>query len=153
VVSDCSHSLRTLAREKNIELKVEANGECRVCGDQALLRRMILNLLDNAIKYTNAGGRVEVSCTANGNGFRVVVMDTGIGIPPELQPRIFERFFRADPARSRSGEATGAGLGLSIAQWIAQAHHGSLDLVRSDARGSQFSVFLPGAPHGSAAAG
>jgi len=144
VVADCAHSARTLAREKNIELRVEASSECLVRGDQILLRRMILNLLDNAIKYTAEGGRVEIACRATKMGCEVDVTDTGQGIPSELQARIFERFFRADPARSRSGREGGAGLGLSIALWIAQAHHGRLELVRSDAGGSHFAAYLPG---------
>lgn len=145
VVADCAHSVRSLAREKNIELTVEASTECRMRGDQTLLRRMILNLLDNAIKYTNDGGRVDVVCRATDDGLEVHVQDSGPGIPRDLQSRIFERFFRADPARSRSGREGGAGLGLSIALWIAQAHHGRLDLVHSDSGGSHFAVYLPGA--------
>jgi two-component system, OmpR family, sensor kinase len=144
VVADCAHAARTLAREKNIELSVDASSECLIRGDQALLRRMILNLLDNAIKYTNEGGRVDIACRATTDGFEIDVTDTGPGIPSELHARIFERFFRADPARSRSGREGGAGLGLSIALWIAQAHHGRLELVRSEATGSHFAVFLPG---------
>lgn len=143
VVAECAHSARTLAREKNIELSVDASSECLVRGDRALLRRMILNLLDNAIKYTAEGGRVDIACRTAATGFEVHVTDTGPGIPAELHSRIFERFFRADPARSRSGREGGAGLGLSIALWIAQAHHGRLELVRSDATGSHFAVYLP----------
>jgi signal transduction histidine kinase len=143
LVADCAHSARTLAREKNIELSVDASSECLVHGDQALLRRMILNLLDNAIKYTPEGGRVEIACRSTNSGFEIHVTDSGPGIPTELHARIFERFFRADPARSRSGREGGAGLGLSIALWIAQAHSGRLELVRSDATGSHFAVYLP----------
>jgi two-component system OmpR family sensor kinase len=144
VVADCAHSARTLAREKNIELGVDASEECLIRGDQALLRRMILNLLDNAIKYTSEGGRVDIACRAVTAGFEIHITDTGPGIPPDLHSRIFERFFRADLARSRSGREGGAGLGLSIALWIAEAHHGRLELVRSDAAGSHFAVYLPG---------
>jgi two-component system OmpR family sensor kinase len=143
VVADCAHSVRTLAHEKNVELSVDAASECLVHGDKALLRRMILNLLDNAIKYTTEGGRVDIASRTTGSGVEVHVTDTGTGIAPELHARIFERFFRADPARSRSGREGGAGLGLSIALWIAQAHHGRLELVRSDTTGSHFAVFLP----------
>jgi two-component system, OmpR family, sensor kinase len=144
VVAECAHSAKTLAREKNIELTVDASSECLVRGDPALLRRMILNLLDNAIKYTGEGGRVDISCRATSAACEVHIIDTGPGIPPELHARIFERFFRADPARSRSGREGGAGLGLSIALWIAQAHHGRLELIRSDATGSHFAVYLSG---------
>ena len=143
VVADCAHSARTLAREKNIELTVDASSECLLRGDSALLRRMILNLLDNAIKYTAEDGRVNIACVATNSECAVHVKDTGPGIPQDLQGRIFERFFRADPARSRSGREGGAGLGLSIALWIAQAHHGRLELVHSDATGSHFAVYLP----------
>jgi two-component system, OmpR family, sensor kinase len=144
LVADCAHSARTLAREKNIELSVDAFEECLLRGDQVLLRRMILNLLDNAIKYTAEGGRVTIACRAATAGIEIHVTDTGPGIAPELHSRIFERFFRADPARSRSGREGGAGLGLSIALWIAEAHQGRLELVRSDAGGSHFAVCLPG---------
>ena len=143
VVADCAHSVRTLAREKSIELTVDASSECLVRADRALLRRMILNLLDNAIKYTAEGGRVDISCRATSTACEVHIIDTGPGIPAELRSRIFERFFRADPARSRSGREGGAGLGLSIALWIAEAHHGRLELVRSDATGSHFALSLP----------
>ena len=143
VLADCAHSVRTLAREKNIELSVDASSECLVYGDRTLLRRMILNLLDNAIKYTAEGGRVDIACRAATTGLEIHVADTGPGIPPELHSRIFERFFRADPARSRSGREGGAGLGLSIALWIAEAHRGRLVLIRSEATGSQFAVYLP----------
>ncbi|MGB2591480.1 MAG: ATP-binding protein [Candidatus Acidiferrum sp.] len=143
VVADCAHSVRTLAREKNIELQVEASSECLVRGDSALLRRMVLNLLDNAIKYTRDGGSVDIRCVPADKGIELHIQDTGPGIPPELQGRIFERFFRADPARSHTEREGGAGLGLSIALWIAQAHEGRLELIRSDAAGSHFVVFLP----------
>ena len=90
VVAECAHSARTLAREKNIELSIDASSRnARLHGDQALLRRMILNLLDNAIKYTAEGGRVEIACRATAAGFEVDVTDTGPGIPPDLQSRIF----------------------------------------------------------------
>jgi two-component system OmpR family sensor kinase len=102
VVAECAHSARTLAREKHIELNVDASSECLVHGDQALLRRMILNLLDNAIKYTAEGGRVDISCRATATVCEVHIIDTGPGIPAELHSRIFERFFRADPAFDRT---------------------------------------------------
>jgi signal transduction histidine kinase len=125
-------------------LSVDAASECLVRGDRELLRRMILNLLDNAIKYSAEGGRVDVACLSTTTACEVHVTDTGPGIPPDLRDRIFERFFRADPARSRSGREGGAGLGLSIALWIAQAHHGRLELVCSDRTGTHFAAFLPG---------
>ena len=114
-----------------------------VRADEDLLRRMILNLLDNAIKYTPEGGNVSVTCDSAPNGYELSVTDSGLGIPVEMQSRIFERFFRVDKARSRTGRDGGAGLGLSIARWIAEAHLGRIELARSNAAGSTFKVYIP----------
>src|SRR5258708_13302186 len=105
---------------------------------------MILNLLDNAIKYTPAGGRVTVSCERSGAEYALNVTDSGPGIAEELQQRVFERFFRADKARTRTeNDGGGAGLGLSIARWIAEAHHGRLILAHSDSNASTFTALFP----------
>jgi heavy metal sensor kinase len=142
LVSDCVHSIRALALARKVTLAAEPMEECPIFADEGLLRRMLLNLLDNAIKYTPEGGRVTVSCQRQGDEYALSVSDTGGGIPQELQPRIFERFFRADQARLRSEQNGGAGLGLAIARWVAEAHHGRLELAHSDALGSRFTVFL-----------
>ena len=150
VVADCAHSLRTLAAAKSITLSVESNGELPFSGDESLLSRMLLNLLDNAIKYTPNGGEVTVAARSTPAGAQITVADNGSGVPPEFQSRIFERFFRADQARTRAnsvpGPTGGAGLGLSIARWIAEAHRGTLRLTRSDASGTVFTVILPTDP-------
>jgi len=113
----------------------------------------MLNLLDNAIKYTPAGGMINVDCRLDGSSYVIRVSNTGPGIPAELQSRIFERFFRADKARSRAeGDTGGAGLGLSIARWIAEAHNGRLELTQSDSSGTTFTAYLP-APVRSAISG
>lgn len=144
LVADCTHAARSLALAKQITLTCEVPEELPIRGDEALLRRMILNLLDNAIKYTPAGGRVTVSCERSGDEYALKVTDSGPGIPEDLQQRVFERFFRADKARTRSErDGGGAGLGLSIARWIAEAHHGRLILARSDSSGSTFTALLP----------
>lgn len=143
LIAECVHSARTLALAKNISLNFEGASESPLDADESLVRRMILNLLDNAIKYTPAGGRVTVSCRHAGDEYALSITDTGVGIPAELQPRIFERFFRVDKARSRSESDGGAGLGLSISRWIAEAHHGRLELTRSDSTGSTFTAYLP----------
>jgi heavy metal sensor kinase len=141
---DCCRTMRTLARAKEVTLQCEDVKETRVRADEPLLRRMILNLLDNAIKHTANGGTVSVNCEPEGTRCTLVVTDTGSGIPAELQSRIFERFFRADKVRSRSnGDRGGAGLGLSICRWIAQMHDGQLELTRSDASGSTFTFTMP----------
>ncbi len=144
LVADCTRAARTLALAKKISLQCDTVPELQIHADEALVRRMILNLLDNAIKYTPDGGRVTLLCRSENGKYLLSVTDTGPGISPDLQPRIFERFFRADKARSRSeNDGGGAGLGLSIARWIAEAHQGTLELSRSDATGSTFVAFLP----------
>jgi heavy metal sensor kinase len=146
LVADCTHATRTLALAKRISLTSEVPEELPIRADEGLLRRMILNLLDNAIKYTPAGGRIVVTCRRIDSEYELSVTDTGQGIPAELQQRIFERFFRADNARTHAEtDGGGAGLGLSIARWIAEAHQGRLVLARSDSSGSTFAAFLPAA--------
>jgi two-component system, OmpR family, sensor kinase len=144
LVAECSRSVRTLAAAKQITVRCDASKEMPIYADEALLRRMIVNLLDNAIKYTPPGGNVSVTWDVRDSQYRITVSDTGQGIPSELQSRIFERFFRADNVRSRSeSNGGGAGLGLSISRWIVQAHGGQLELTRSDEGGSTFTVLLP----------
>lgn len=147
LVTECVHSARTLALAKKISLTFDGAAESPIHADESLLRRMILNLLDNAIKYTPESGRVTVTCRRKGDKYTLSITDTGTGIPAELQPRIFERFFRADEARSRSqSDGGGAGLGLAISRWIAEAHQGRLELTRSDSTGSTFTASLPSEP-------
>ena len=144
LVTECSRSVRTLAAAKQITICCDTSKEMPIRADEALLRRMIVNLLDNAIKYTPPGGNVSVTWDVQDSQYRITVSDTGQGIPSELQSRIFERFFRVDKARSRSeNDGGGAGLGLSISRWIVQAHAGQLELTRSDTSGSTFTVLLP----------
>jgi heavy metal sensor kinase len=147
LVGECVHSARTLALAKRISLNFEEASESPIRADESLLRRMILNLLDNAIKYTPDGGRVTVICRRTADDYVLSIADTGGGIPADLQPRIFERFFRVDKARSRAeNDGGGAGLGLSISRWIAEAHHGRLELTSSNSGGSTFTAFLPAVP-------
>ena len=147
LIAECVHSARTLALAKKISLAIDGASESPIHADESLLRRMILNLLDNAIKYTPEGGQVTVACRRQCDEYTLSITDTGTGIPAELQPRIFERFFRADKARSRSeSDGGGAGLGLAISRWIAEAHQGRLELTRSDSTGSTFTAYLPANP-------
>ena len=144
LAADVLRRTRSLAISKGITLTSAIQPELALQADEDLLRRMLLNLVDNAIKYTPPGGKVHVECQREGEDYALRVSDTGAGIPAELQSRIFERFFRADKARSRSeGDTGGAGLGLSIALWIAEAHHGRLELTRSDSTGTTFTAWLP----------
>jgi heavy metal sensor kinase len=154
LVGECVHSARTLALAKKISLHFEEAPESPIHADESLLRRMILNLLDNAIKYTPDGGRVTVVCRRTADEYVLSIADTGGGIPVDLQPRIFERFFRVDKARSRAeNDGGGAGLGLSISRWIAEAHQGRLELTCSDSGGSTFTAFLQAVPISSATSG
>lgn len=142
LVNECARNLRTLASSRQVVLSCDADDELPIRADESLLRRMIINILDNAIKYTSAGGEVLISCWSDKKGYYVTVCDTGSGIPEQLHARIFERFFRVDEARSRN-EGGGAGLGLSISTWIAEAHGGKIELTYSGDDGSLFSIFLP----------
>jgi two-component system, OmpR family, sensor kinase len=144
---------RSLALAKNITLKSALTPDLPIHADEGLLGRMLLNLLDNAIKYSPPNTTVELTGKREGDHYLVGVADQGEGIPADLQARIFERFFRADKARVRAEtESGGAGLGLPIARWIAEAHNGRLKLTHSDSSGSVFTVTLP-APEKPAASG
>ncbi len=146
LASDCVQSLRSLAAAKSISLSIYSPSELPIVADESLIRRMLLNLFDNAIKYTPSGGAVSVSINSLPDAAEISIIDNGPGIPPEFQSRIFERFFRADQARTRANSGSGAGLGLSIAKWIAEAHHGTIELARSDSVGSVFTARIPRNP-------
>jgi signal transduction histidine kinase len=109
-------------------------------GDSEAMRELVDNLVSNAIKYTPSGGRVDVRLAAQNGSAVLEVADTGIGIPPEEQSRVFERFYRVDKARSR--QLGGTGLGLSIVKHVALAHGGSVSLKSAPGRGSTFRVQL-----------
>ena len=120
-----------------------------VMGDRTRLRQLFLNLVTNAIKYTPRGGRIELTLSKRLDGVAFAVKDTGIGIAAGDVPYIFERFWRADRARSRTSERGGFGLGLAISSYIAQAHGGALTVQSRLGRGSIFTVTLPeAAPDG-----
>jgi two-component system OmpR family sensor kinase len=145
-VGECVRAVRTLAAKHKQEFHyIHPEDEMLFRGDEGLIRRMVLNLLDNAIKYTPHGGQVRVEIVRHESNYRIIIRDTGGGIPSEEQPHIFERFYRVDKARSRNGEpqGNGAGLGLSIAAWIAEIHGGSITLASSDSQGSAFVISLP----------
>jgi two-component system OmpR family sensor kinase len=153
VILDCTRAARSLASRRNMTLTSNVTTEAPVCGDEDLVRQLILNLLDNALKYCSEGGAVEISlCSATGS-HRVIIRDSGPGIPPEVATHIFDRFYRGDGARARESALTvrmhddahgvGAGLGLAIARWVAEAHGGSLVLAHSSLAGSEFVLTLP----------
>jgi signal transduction histidine kinase len=111
--------------------------------DRHRIREMLLNMVTNAIKYTPQGGTIALNLEADTDWVTFTVRDTGIGIAAGDLPHIFERFWRADPARSRTGARPGTGLGLAITQWIAEAHGGSITVQSRPGRGSIFTVRLP----------
>jgi len=131
-----------LALERGVHVQVEIEQPVTVQGDEARLIQVIMNLLDNAIRYTNAGGSVTVRVARTQAEAHLTVRDTGIGIAPEHLPHIFERFYRVDAARSFNASGNN-GLGLAIADWIVRAHHGSLSVQSQLGQGSTFLVSLP----------
>ena len=132
--------VRPAASVRTIRLDVRSGPEIRLTADEDLLLQLVLNLLDNAVKFTPAGGSVNVSWGREDRQALVCVSDTGPGISPEHLPHIFERFYRVDGARTRAGG--GAGLGLSIGRWIAEAHGGSISAESAPGEGATFTVRL-----------
>jgi signal transduction histidine kinase len=139
LASQAVGAAQALAQHKGVSLVVGSFEESRILGDADLVERLVLIVLDNAIKYTPAGGNVRIDVTAHDGKRSVVVSDSGVGIPAEQLPRIFERFYRGDGARS---QAEGAGLGLPIARWIADLH-GARIAVSSDATGTRVQIDFP----------
>nr|MBO2503707.1 DUF202 domain-containing protein [Thermoanaerobacterales bacterium] len=120
---DVAELCRRAAEQKGLHLTCSAQGEYPVIrADEGLVRQAILNLIDNAVKYTEPGGRIHVSVDRDGDGVRLLVKDTGVGIPRDSLTRVFERFYRVDKARSR--REGGTGLGLSIVKHIVESHKG-----------------------------
>jgi two-component system OmpR family sensor kinase len=144
IVTEAVRAARILAERKGVSVELPELHETPYFGDEGLVRQMLLNLLDNAVKYTDKGGTVEANLTRVNGAYFFSVSDTGIGIPETEQSLIFDRFYRVNPRRAKQGGAPwGAGLGLSIARWIAEAHGGKLYLRESSNRGSRFEVELP----------
>jgi two-component system, OmpR family, heavy metal sensor histidine kinase CusS len=141
LVEDVVETMRPLAVIKKLHLSIQAKGSFLIRGDESRLRQVFYNLLDNAIKYTPEGGKVEVTLDRSEGVVKVSMRDTGIGIPPEHLPRVFERFYRVDKARGRA--EGGTGLGLSIVQSIVAAHGGRVELASSPGEGTTCLVALP----------
>jgi signal transduction histidine kinase len=126
---------------QGITVRLGAEDQALVLGDADRLRQLLLNLVDNALKHTPAGsGEVTLTLRRAGGWVRVSVEDNGAGISAEDLPHIFQRFYRADPSRSRPG---GSGLGLAIARWIAEAHGGRIEVESQVGKGSTFTLWLP----------
>lgn len=133
--------MRRLATERGIELAIGAEVDT-LTGDRTRVWQVLLILLDNALRFTPAGGAIEVSAQARDGRIEIAVADTGAGIAPEHLPHIFERFYQADPAHTAN--RNGAGLGLSIARAIVEAHGGRIRAASEGlGRGSRFEIALP----------
>jgi signal transduction histidine kinase len=146
VALDAADAARVIADRRSVRLEVDEFEESPVDGDASLLRQLTIILLDNAIKFTDAGGVVRLSIRRAGTGSVLSVSDTGAGIPSDQLPHVFERFYRGDPARTRTGgngASQGAGLGLSIAQWIAIEHGATLSIASSPGAGTRVTVEFP----------
>jgi signal transduction histidine kinase len=140
VVRDACSLFQTMAEDKAVALTWEAPERLEMAGDIRLIQRMLGNLLDNAIKYTPAGGAVAVAVRPNpDHSISIVVNDSGSGISEKDLPHIFERFYRGDPSRSQAG----VGLGLSFARAVARAHGGDITVESSGPSGATFRVTLP----------
>ncbi len=142
VVKDCARAAQVLAVRKGVRLKLENDStSIALNADEELIKRMILNLLDNAVKYTPEGGEISLALEKHNGSAEIVVRDTGIGLSEGDQQRVFDRFYRVDKARSRA--LGGAGLGLSIVRSIVEAHGGSISIESTPRHGSTFTVSLP----------
>jgi heavy metal sensor kinase len=141
LVSEVYAQAKMIAVSKGIQVHMSNDGDVAVVGDRLRLRELLLNLVDNAVKYTPEGGEMRISLERDDQEVTLRVMDTGIGIDPQNQSHIFDRFFRVDQARTR--EAGGSGLGLSICKWIVEAHGGEISVESDVGKGSVFRVTLP----------
>ncbi|MED1795555.1 sensor histidine kinase [Brevibacillus nitrificans] len=141
LVQKCTQVFAQMAIVKEINLETEIEQPLEIVGDEERLHQLLVILLDNALKYTNEGGKIFVSCKREGQRVTVMIKDTGIGIPKDDIPYLFDRFFRVDKMRSRQTEGTG--LGLSIAKWIVDAHHGKIQVSSEEGVGTSFYLSLP----------
>jgi signal transduction histidine kinase len=130
-----------LAGPQGIQVELPDCEELYVLGDRHRLRQLLLNLLDNALKYNRPQGSVTMRLLRSGNLAQFTIVNTGAGISPEMLPRVFDRFFRGNPAHESTVE--GCGLGLSIAQWIVFAHHGSIKIESAPSKLTAVTVCLP----------
>ena len=142
ILNSVMKSLTILAVQKKLELTIEKNlPNINISGDEKKLEKLLMNIIRNAIKYTDVGGKIYVAMKQTGNLAQISVEDDGIGIPENDLPYIFERFYRVDKARSRA--EGGTGLGLAICKWIAEAHGGNIEVSSRENMGTKFTINLP----------
>jgi signal transduction histidine kinase len=144
LLGDCVRAMRGIAERKGIDLRCQAPADAVMVADEDLVHRLVLNLVDNAVKFTPEGGRVVVRAEEAAGRWTIRVSDSGRGIPAADVPHVFERFYRAERARgAQRGAGSGAGLGLAIARWVAEAHGGTLAIESSDGSGTTFAAVIP----------
>ncbi len=141
MVQTLTEELEPVAASKNLSLSCKCDPDVTVSGDSAWIERIVLNLVDNAIKFTPPGGSVTVNVSTDQQTATLEVQDNGIGIPSDALPHIFERFYRTDP--SRSNRAEGAGLGLTLVKWAVDQHRGSIEVESLPSKGSLFRIKFP----------
>ncbi len=145
MIEELTEDAKLLAKPKNITVNLTRCDHISINGDATRLKQLFLNLIDNAIKYTAPQGKVAIALERRDGSASVSVKESGIGSPRKHQRKVFERFYRV--GRSRSNNVPGSGLGLSIAKWIAEAHHGSIEVKSREKKGSTFVVTLPLSAH------
>jgi signal transduction histidine kinase len=142
VLLEVFQQMRILAGDR-LQIKLTDIDQVQVVGDRDRIKQVLLNLVGNAIKYTPAGGQVLLSLAKSNEQARLLIKDTGPGIPAPDLPHIFERFYRAEKSRTRTREGSGFGLGLSIAYWIVRNHNGRIEVDSKEGSGTTFCVWLP----------
>ena len=143
IATSTVREMRLLAERRQIAVESETDGPVTVKGDDTRLRELVTILIDNAIKYSDEGSSVKVSVEETGGQAYLTVSDNGRGIPEDALPRVFDRFYRADKARSR--DMGGTGLGLAIAKWIVDSHDGDIEIDSREGEGTTVSIELPSA--------
>jgi len=141
LVQEIQHQALVLGKDREVETVVNHLEPAEVEGDEWRLRELLLNIVDNAVKYSLEKGLVEINLERSNHMAKLSVKDYGIGMSPEEQHMIFDRFFRSDTARAHAQKGTG--LGLAICKWIAESHHGKIQVESTKGQGSQFTIFLP----------
>ncbi|MDA0986552.1 MAG: HAMP domain-containing sensor histidine kinase [Bacteroidetes bacterium] len=141
IINELFEDISLIASAKEIKLTKKQIDTINILGDSIRLRQLFLNILDNAIKYTQPKGEVAISLLKNGTMAEFIVQDSGIGVAIEDHQKIFDRFYRVDKGRSRS--LGGTGLGLSIAKWITESHNGKISVQSEIGKGSTFTITIP----------
>jgi signal transduction histidine kinase len=143
VFSEVYQQARVLVKDRNLKVVVGKFEPARIMGNADRLKQLLLNLVGNAIKFTPDGGQITLGLAQENGQAVITVRDTGAGIEPQHLERIFDRFYQAEPSRNHSELNSGAGLGLSIAKWIAEAHGGAIRVESEPSKGALFTVTLP----------